>query len=95
MSGQLRVLAGSHRALMWPSSLRRDNDLPEIDLPTRTGDVTIHLGCTLHMAQAPVDRERRVLYTGFRLPAPDSAAAREGLERVSAIREAAPVTVSQ
>ena len=52
----------------WPAFVRRDNDLPIVDLPTQTGDVTVHLSCTLHMAQPPVERERRVLYTGFRLP---------------------------
>ncbi len=66
-SGQLKVVAGSHRALMWPAFLRRDNALPVVDLPTRTGDVTVHLSCTMHMAQPPVERERRVMYTGFRL----------------------------
>ena len=67
----------SHRALVWPAFLRRDNPLPVVDLPTRTGDVTVHLSCTLHMAQPPVERERRVMYTGFRLPPlrPDAAAA--------------------
>ena len=53
-SGQLRVVAGSHRALVWPSLLRKDLDLPPVDLPTATGDVTVHLSCTLHMAQPPV-----------------------------------------
>ena len=45
----------------------------------------------LHMAQPPVERERRVLYTGFRLPVlggVDAAAARE---RLRAIREDAPL----
>ncbi|HEX7135226.1 MAG TPA: phytanoyl-CoA dioxygenase family protein [Iamia sp.] len=94
-SGQLRVVAGSHRALMWPALLRRDNDLPIVDLPTETGDVTVHLSCTLHMAQPPVDRERRVLYTGFRLPPANREATRAARERLGRIREAAPVTVSQ
>ena len=68
-SGQLRAVAGSHRALMWPSDHREHrSDLPAVDLPTRTGDVTVHLSCTLHKSQPPVERERRVLYTGFRLP---------------------------
>jgi hypothetical protein len=94
-SGQLRVVAGSHRALVWPAFVRPGSDLPEIDLPTRTGDVTVHLSCTMHMAQPPVVRERRVLYTGFGLPAPDPAAAAAGRARLRAVREAAPVTVSQ
>jgi hypothetical protein len=94
-SGQLRVVAGSHRALVWPAFVRRGTDLPQIDLPTRTGDVTVHLSCTLHMAQPPVERERRVLYTGFGLPARNPAAAAEARARLRTVREAAPVTVSQ
>jgi hypothetical protein len=94
-SGQLRVVAGSHRALVWPALLKRDNPLPVVDLPTGTGDVTVHLSCTLHMAQPPVERERRVLYTGFRLPplAPDGAG--DARRRLREVREAAAVTVSQ
>jgi hypothetical protein len=95
-SGQLRVVAGSHRALVWPARLRPGHhDLPEIDLPTRTGDVTVHLSCTLHMSQPPEERERRVMYTSFRLPATRSAAFEAGRARVRAIREKAPGTVSQ
>jgi ectoine hydroxylase-related dioxygenase (phytanoyl-CoA dioxygenase family) len=92
VSGQLRVVAGSHRALMWPS-LHRENssDLPVVPLPTRTGDVTVHLSCTLHQSVPPQERERRVLYTGFRLPPRGTAAEREALERLRAIREDAPV----
>ncbi|HEY7136370.1 MAG TPA: phytanoyl-CoA dioxygenase family protein [Acidimicrobiia bacterium] len=93
--GQLRVVAGSHRALVWPALFRRDLDLPVVDLPTRTGDATVHLSCTLHMAQPPTDRERRVLYTGFSLPPNDRAADLRAREELRAIREAAPVTVSQ
>jgi len=98
-SGQLRVVAGSHRALVWPAFLRRDNALPVVDLPTHTGDVTVHLSCTLHMAQPPVDRERRVMYTGFRLPPlrpdADTGADSEARRRLRAVRETAATTVSQ
>lgn len=94
-SGQLRVVAGSHRALVWPAFVRSDNDLPVIDLPTQTGDVTVHASCTLHMAQPPVERERRVLYTGFRLPPLNPEATRAARERLGKVREAASVTVSQ
>jgi hypothetical protein len=95
VSGQLRVRAGSFRALTWPALDQPGCDLPVIDLPTRTGDVTLHLSCTLHMAQPPVERERRVMYSGFSLPPLDRRAAAEGRARLRAVREAAPVTVSQ
>jgi hypothetical protein len=94
-SGQLRVVGGSHRALVWPAFLRRDNPLPVVDLPTGTGDVTVHLSCTLHMAQPPVERERRVLYTGFRLPPIAPEAAAEARRRLRDVRETAATTVSQ
>jgi len=94
-SGQLRVVAGSHRALVWPAFVRPGNDLPQIDLATAAGDVTVHLSCTMHMAQPPIERERRVMYTGFGLPAPDPVAATAGRAHLRAVREAAPVTVSQ
>jgi len=95
VSGQLRVRPGSHRALVWPALEQSRCDLPVVDLPTRTGDVTMHLSCTLHMAQPPVDRERRVMYSGFSLPPLDEGAAAEGRRKLREIREAAPVTVSQ
>ena len=95
-SGQLRVIAGSHRALLWTALIDSSkHDLPNIELPTQTGDVTVHLSCTLHMSQAPVDRERRVMYTGFRLPVKNAEAARESLARISAVRESAYTTISQ
>jgi hypothetical protein len=80
---------------VWPAFLRRDNPLPVLDLPTGTGDVTVHLSCTLHMAQPPVERERRVMYTGFRLPPLRPAAAAEASRRLRDVRETAATTVSQ
>lgn len=96
-SGQLRVIAGSHRALMWPALLGRPETagLPVVDLPTSTGDVTVHLSCTHHMAQAPTVRERRVLYTSFRLPSVRVDSAIESRARINQAREAAYKTVSQ
>jgi Phytanoyl-CoA dioxygenase (PhyH) len=91
VSGQLRTVAGSHRALMWPSQYDRRSGLPIVPLPTRTGDITVHLSCTLHQSVPPVERERRVLYTGFRLPPRGTDAEREALQRLRAIREDAPV----
>lgn len=94
-SGQLRVVAGSHRALIWPApTLQPGLDLPVVDLATQTGDVTIHLSCTLHMAQPPVARPRRVMYTWTGLPERVDAQ-RRARSRLSEIRESAPVTVSQ
>ena len=65
-NGELGVVAGSHRAnvgLLGVTGL----DLPRLPLPTRTGDITVHCSCTLHMSRQPVSRERRVVYTGFGL----------------------------
>jgi Phytanoyl-CoA dioxygenase (PhyH) len=67
-AGHLRVLAGSHRALLWPAFVRPGTDLPVVDLVTRAGDVTVHLSCTAHTARPPVRAERRTLYTAFGLP---------------------------
>lgn len=97
-SGQLWVLAGSHRALVWSGIRQPDLDLPEVPLPTRTGDVTLHLSCTMHMAQPPIERERRVLYSGFGLPPvawadADADALAAGRARLGAVREGAPLTV--
>ena len=96
-SGQLRVVAGSHRALVWPSLLDTGTlDLPEVALATATGDVTVHLSCTLHMAQPPTERERRVLYTGFGLTPRHPGAHAAATHRLAvASREAAPLTTSQ
>jgi hypothetical protein len=93
-SGQLRVVAGSHRALIQPAFVRKGLDLPQVDLPTAAGDVTVHLSCTMHMSQPPVDRERRVMYTGFDLPA-RGPRDKEQAEKLSRIREGAYKTVSQ
>jgi hypothetical protein len=96
VSGQLWAMAGSHRALVWSGVRQPDLDLPEVPLPTRTGDVTLHLSCTMHMAQPPVERERRVMYSGFGLPpleTADADAAAAGRARLGAVREGAPLNV--
>jgi hypothetical protein len=66
-SGELGVVPGSHRANVQQVNLRHDFDLERVALPTRTGDVTVHCSCTLHMSRPPVSRGRRVVYTGFGL----------------------------
>src|SRR5262249_9584201 len=96
-SGQLHVVPGSHRALVWPSLLEPASiGLGDVALPTSTGDVTVHLSCTLHRAEPPTARERKVLYTGLRLVPRDRAAAGAALRRmVEHAREQAPLTTSQ
>lgn len=95
-SGQLRVVPGSHRALVWPSPcLQPGLDLQPLDLPTRTGDVTVHLSCTLHMSQPPVTRPRKVVYTSFGLPPVDANAAAVNRRRLNAIRSKTHTSISQ
>jgi hypothetical protein len=48
----------------------------------------------MHMSEPPVDRERRVMYTGFGLPDPDHDS-RIGDAKLRAIRNRAYKTVSQ
>lgn len=93
-SGQLCVVAGSHRASVPLRGVRDDLDLPRIGLPTRAGDVTVHLSCTLHMSIPPTRRERRVMYTGFELPARvgETIVDRDPLRQV---REGAPKRVQE
>jgi hypothetical protein len=81
---------------VWSGIRQPDLDLPEVPLATRIGDVTLHLSCTMHMAQAPVERERRVMYSGFSLPpraSADADAVASGRARLGAVREGAPLTV--
>jgi Phytanoyl-CoA dioxygenase (PhyH) len=94
-SGQLAVVAGSNRALVQPAFTRPSWGLPLIDLPTATGDVTVHTSCTMHMSHPPVDRERRVMYTGFSLPPRAAEAARPRLDALAHVRERAHRVVSQ
>ena len=88
-SGELGVLAGSHRTSIPPSGVHSRVDLPRVALPTEKGDVTVHLSCTAHMSRPPTSLERRVMYTGFGLPRrPNDIAAPS--DKISRIREAAP-----
>ncbi|OHV29156.1 MULTISPECIES: phytanoyl-CoA dioxygenase family protein [Pseudofrankia] len=72
-NGQLRVVAGSHRALMPVEIAKIRPYLPVVAVPTEAGDVTVHLSCTLHESTPPLVSERRVLYTSFSLPAREPA----------------------
>jgi hypothetical protein len=95
-SGQLRVLPGSHRALIWPAPCVQPGiDLTPIDLPTKTGDVTVHLSCTQHMSQPPVKRSRKVVYTGFGQRPVDPEVAERNRARLNAVRSKTHTSVSQ
>jgi hypothetical protein len=83
--GQLSTVAGSHRASI-SHQLRPDLDLPIVPLPTETGDMTVHLSCTLHSSAPPVTRERMVMYSGFQLP-PRPGDTGAGADRLSQVRE--------
>jgi len=71
------------------------DDLEAIDLPTRTGDVTVHLSCTQHMSQAPKVRTRKVLYTGFGQQPADAEAATRNRLRLDVVRSKTHTSVSQ
>ena len=95
--GQLRVVPGSHRLLM-PSCVAGTDAawLPALPLPTRRGDLTVHLSCTLHEAQPPVAEERIVMYTGFGPPDRRGATSRgSDSDAIVKIRENAQYTTSQ
>jgi hypothetical protein len=87
-NGELGVVAGSHRAnvgLLGIDGL----DLPALPLPTRTGDITVHCSCTLHMSRQPVSAERRVVYTGFGLaPRPGDRTAAKAPDQIRRERAA-------
>ena len=95
-SGQLRVVPGSHRALVWPAPCVQPGlDLEPLALPTEVGDVTVHLSCTLHMSQPPVSRTRKVLYTGFGQRSANPGAAEASRLRLQAVRSKTHTSVSQ
>jgi hypothetical protein len=66
-SGALGVVPGSHRANVQTAGKDDSLDLPAIKLVTHTGDLTVHCSDTLHRAYPPIERPRKVVYTGFRL----------------------------
>jgi Phytanoyl-CoA dioxygenase (PhyH) len=68
VSGALGVIPGSHRANTMATGRDPDLDLRPKMLETHTGDVTVHCSDTLHRAHPPVERPRKVVYSGFGLP---------------------------
>jgi hypothetical protein len=67
-SSQLGVLPGTHRALMPVNRLYPGTGLEPFLIATRTGDITVHCSCTLHMSEEPTEYERMVIYTSMELP---------------------------
>lgn len=65
--GALGVIPGSHRANVVATMRDRRLDLQPRMLETTTGDITVHCSDTLHRAHPPIDRPRKVVYTGLRL----------------------------
>lgn len=65
-SGALGVVPGSHRANVQTAGKDDSLDLPAMKLVTHTGDLTVHCSDTLHRAYPPIERPRKVVYTGFR-----------------------------
>jgi hypothetical protein len=68
VSGALGVVPGSHRINTSSAGLDPLLDLTPRKLETRTGDVTVHCSDTLHRAYPPIERPRKVVYSGFGLP---------------------------
>jgi Phytanoyl-CoA dioxygenase (PhyH) len=89
-NGELGAVAGSHRANV-PMLGVEGLDLPRVPLPTRTGDVTVHCSCTLHMSRPPVSAQRRVVYSGFDL-APRSGDRRVELDHAEIRRQRAALS---
>jgi hypothetical protein len=98
-SGALGVIPGSHRANTMATGRDPRLDLRPRMLETATGDVTVHCSDTLHRAHPPVERPRKVVYSGFGLPpltgdepspmGTDARAQRAGLSDVQSRIEAA------
>lgn len=65
-SGALGVVPGSHRANVQTAGKDESLDMAARKLETATGDLTVHCSDTLHRAHRPVERTRKVVYTGFR-----------------------------
>ena len=80
-----RVVPGSHRANVQTAGKDDSLDLPAMKLVTQTGGVTVHCSDTLHRAYAPIERPRKVVYTGFRQP----LMAGDAVEEVSVEKERA------
>ncbi len=94
VSGALGVIPGSHRANTMATGRDPFLDLAPRMLETRTGDVTVHCSDTLHRAHPPIERPRKVVYSGFGLPTlpgdvvtPDPRYSREARAELSTVQD--------
>ncbi|MCH7474952.1 MAG: hypothetical protein IIA27_09800 [Gemmatimonadetes bacterium] len=94
---KLGVMGAGLASMGWDKALDycKKVGLEAIELPTRTGDVTLHLSCTQHMSQPPKRRTRKVLYTDFGLEPRDAEAAQRNRLRLDAVRGKTHTRVSQ
>ena len=94
VSGALGVIPGSHRANTMATGRDRELDLAPRMLETETGDVTVHCSDTLHRAHPPIERPRKVVYSGFGLPLlpgdeakPDPRYSREARAELTSVQD--------
>ena len=94
-SGQLRVIAGSHRGLVWPAFVAQGHR-PSGDRPAHR-DRGRHRAPVVHDAHvAAAGRPRAaVIYSGFALPPADADAVAAARKRLYRIMQAIPEGVSQ
>ena len=88
-NGRLRVVAGSHRVAIPVEIAKTEPYLPVVAMSTEPGDLTVHLSCTLHEAEAPKVAERMVMYGGFSL-APREGDRPDGSRHLKEQREQVP-----
>jgi hypothetical protein len=93
-SGALGVIPGSHRATTMATGRDPSLDLRPKMLETNTGDVTVHCSDTLHRAHPPVERPRKVVYSGFGLAplpgdviTPDPRYSREARAELTSVQD--------
>lgn len=94
VSGALGVIPGSHRANTMATGRDPLLDLAPRMLETQTGDVTVHCSDTLHRAHPPIERPRKVVYSGFGLSplpgdevTPDPRYSREARAELTSVQD--------
>jgi Phytanoyl-CoA dioxygenase (PhyH) len=95
-TGRLQVVAGSHRVGIPALIALSDPYLPVVSVFTEAGDLTVHLSCTLHESTPPKTKERKVMYSPFKLaprpgeapPAPHDPGLRDRIGKILASEDA-------